>query len=438
MAQLQTPMPILTPPSWASDLLIASLFGRPFPWIDLSLLLSATIAATAISRWTTNALYDDGRAKAQEARVARMAGSPALDKLIALWTLPLPSKAKAIVAKDVKTFVRDPSQWTQLFLVGSIVIIAIVSVANLPVDSFRGPWMQTWLNGLSFLILALVGFVMAALAARFQFAAVSNEGRGFWVMRTGPIGAKEFLWAKAYPGILPMILVGETLAVSSITILDAESAMLWLNWYGSGSLLDFLVLQSEWVRFTPTLNQQCSLHWRQARGYYMLTALGLVFAVLLWKPFPFTGSSPHRLQSSITDTQWALVVCMHAPRTWTLYVCDLYPINTVLGNRGREHCPMVLNQYQVFFRIIVLSLCVSCRGKLPSDSLTKTSYYEANRDDTCSRKPIKALMASRRELGLLLNNIFRMPIVRDPHPRLYIATQVQQASKSLDDTTEDQ
>ena len=42
MAQLQTPMPILTPPSWASDLLIASLFGRPFPWIDLSLLLSAT------------------------------------------------------------------------------------------------------------------------------------------------------------------------------------------------------------------------------------------------------------------------------------------------------------------------------------------------------------------------------------------------------------
>ena len=89
--------------------------------------------------------------------------------------------------------------------------------------------MQTWLNGLSFLILALVGFVMAALAIRFQFAAVSNEGRGFWVMRTGPISAKEFLWAKAYPGILPMILVGETLAVSSITILDAQSAMLWVG-----------------------------------------------------------------------------------------------------------------------------------------------------------------------------------------------------------------
>ena len=79
---------------------------------------------------------------------------------------------------------------------------------------------------------------MAAHAARFQFAAVSNEGRGFWVMRTGPIGAKEFLWAKAYPGILPMILVGETLAVSSITILDAESAMLWVG-IGTAAALSF-------------------------------------------------------------------------------------------------------------------------------------------------------------------------------------------------------
>ena len=41
MAQLQTPMPILTPPNWAADLLIASLFGRPFPWLELGLLLSA-------------------------------------------------------------------------------------------------------------------------------------------------------------------------------------------------------------------------------------------------------------------------------------------------------------------------------------------------------------------------------------------------------------
>ena len=328
MAQLQTPMPILTPPSWASDLLIASLFGRPFPWIDLSLLLSATIAATAISRWTTNALYDDGRAKAQEARVARMAGSPLLDQLIALWTFPLPSKARAIVAKDVKTFVRDPSQWTQLFLVGSIVIIAIVSVANLPVESFRGPWMQTWLNGLSFLILALVGFVMAALAARFQFAAVSNEGRGFWVMRTGPISAKEFS-GQSLSRILPMILVGETLAVSSITILDAQSAMLWVG-IGTAAALSFglsgIAVGMGAIYPDFKTNNASKLAASPAGLLYMLTALGLVFAVLALRSISciLVDFYPnHRTYlSPIPNGPSAVFVC-YSP--WAVYVCNLLP-----------------------------------------------------------------------------------------------------------------
>lgn len=314
MAQLQTPMPILTPPNWAADLLIASLFGRPFPWLDLGLLLSAALAATAVSRRVTNTLYDDGRAKAQEARVARMAGSPFLDTLIALWTLPLPRKARAIVAKDVKTFVRDPSQWTQLFLVGSIVVIAIVSVANLPVDSFRGPWMQTWLNGLSFLILALVGFVMAALAARFQFAAVSNESRGFWIMRTGPVSAKEFLWAKAYPGILPMLMVGETLAISSITILDAQSSMLWVG-IGTAAALSFglsgiaVGMGAMYPDFKT--NNAAKLAASPAGLLYMLTALGLVFIVLALESYPVYWLIATQInERPITDTQFSIgAVC---------------------------------------------------------------------------------------------------------------------------------
>ena len=82
--------------------------------------------------------------------------------------------------------------------------------------------MKQWVNALVFLILALVGFVMAALAARFQFSAVSLEGRGFWVVRTAPISAKDFLFAKAWVGFVPMLLVGECLAISSAAILNAK------------------------------------------------------------------------------------------------------------------------------------------------------------------------------------------------------------------------
>ena len=210
------------------------------------------------------------------------------------------------------------------------VVIAIVSVANLPVDSFRGPWMQTWLNGLSFLILALVGFVMAALAARFQFAAVSNENRGFWVMRTGLYLQRRFLWAKAYPGILPMLMVGETLAISSITILDAQSSMLWVG-IGHCSI----VLWSIWhcsrhgcnVSDFKT-NNAAKLAASPAGLLYMLTALGLVFVVLVLESYPVYWLIATQINDRpITDTQFAIgAVCF----TLAFALCafaTFYPIH---------------------------------------------------------------------------------------------------------------
>lgn len=69
--------------------------------------------------------------------------------------------------KDVKIFFRDLGQWSQFFLVGSIVVISLVSVAALLVDVVWGPWMGTFCNVLAFLVLGMVGFVMVAVVARF-------------------------------------------------------------------------------------------------------------------------------------------------------------------------------------------------------------------------------------------------------------------------------
>lgn len=221
VAELQAPVPLLVPPRWASDVLLASLQGRPMPWLELGLLLSGAVAITGVGRWVTAALYDRGRARSQEARAARLAKAGWLDRLLEVWTRPLSPAGQALVAKDIKTFVRDPGQWSQVFLLASIVIISLFSVAALPMNLFRGPWGGVWRNVLSFLVLGLVGFVMAAVAARFQFPAVSNEGRAFWVVRTAPVDPERYLWAKIWPGLLPMLAIGEILAVASTTILGA-------------------------------------------------------------------------------------------------------------------------------------------------------------------------------------------------------------------------
>lgn len=222
VANLQTPVPALTPPRWASDVLVAALLDKPWPLLELGLLLTGAVAVTGVARWLTSMVYDEGRTRAQEARTARLAKAGWLDKVLAIWTRPLAPVARAIVIKDVKVFIRDPSQWSQVFLVGSIVVITLASVAALPLDIFRGPWAPFWRNFFAYGAHSLVGFIMAAVAARFQFTAVSNERRAFWIARTAPITARQFLWAKVWPFIVPMIVVGETLAVASTLILEAD------------------------------------------------------------------------------------------------------------------------------------------------------------------------------------------------------------------------
>ncbi len=221
VAELQAPIPSLFPPRWASDVLLASLESKPIPGLELALLLTGALAASGVGRWITAALYDRGRARAQEAREARLAKAGWVDSLIFRTSQRLDGAQRAILLKDVKTFFRDPGQWSQLFLVGSIVVITLVSVAALPVDVVRGPWMGTFRNVLAFLVLGMVGFVMAAVAARFQFSAVSAEGRAFWLVRSAPITAEHYLWAKMWPGIVPMLILGEVLALVSCFILGA-------------------------------------------------------------------------------------------------------------------------------------------------------------------------------------------------------------------------
>ena len=325
VAELQTPVPLLFPPSWVSELLIDGLQGRPLSMMTLGLLISGAIAITGTSRWITSAMYDSGRSRSQEAREARMAKSGWLDTALAVFTRPLSGHQAAIVVKDVKTFIRDPGQWSQLLLVGSIVVICLVSVAALPVDVVRGPWMGTFRNVLAFAVLGLVGFVMAALAARFQFTAVSLEGWAWWVLRSSPVTAREYMWAKLLPGLVPMILVGQLLAIASTWILGAG---LFLMVVASGTAL-FLAFGISGIAVGmgasfPDFKVDNAA--RAAAGpagvLFMVISLCLVFAVIAIEAYPvYVILAAGVKERAITQGQWfgvaacfsgAAMLCIHA------------------------------------------------------------------------------------------------------------------------------
>ena len=125
---------------------------------------------------------------------------------------PSRSCAGHLLVKDVKVFLRDVTQWSQLLLLLALVVVYLYNFQVLDLD--RIPYMAGFIkNFYAFLNLGLAAFVMATVAARFVFPAVSAEGAAFWIIRTAPITYRDFLWSKFWSGLVPLLLMSVTLTV---------------------------------------------------------------------------------------------------------------------------------------------------------------------------------------------------------------------------------
>lgn len=290
VAQLSVPAPPLFPPRWASDLLSRAVLMRSFswsdphfytslPWKEFGLLFTGALASSSIARWTTAWGFDTGWSRSQEAKAARFYRSPIFDRL----TLLVPGAWRAVLGKELRVFARDPAQWSQVFLLFGICGIYLVSMGTLPLTAFQGPALVAVKQGMSFVNLGMAGFVMAAIAARFQFTAVSREGRSWWLVRAAPIEPATFLWAKTMLGIVPMLVVGLVVVVGSGLLLDAAPALLVLEAVTT-LLLAFGIsgiavsMGAVWPDFKAENAARAATG--PAAVFFMVVAQGLVFLVL--------------------------------------------------------------------------------------------------------------------------------------------------------------
>jgi ABC-2 type transport system permease protein len=217
-AALQSPITPLLPSFWAGETLFAALRGHLDTFHGGALwstaLASLVLARAAYERW-----YFVGFSKAQEARKARFTRLRALDRWVG--ALPLSPVRRHLLVKDVKVFLRDTTQWSQLLV---LVALALVYLYNFRVlDLERIPYISQFVrNVYAFLNLGLASFVMAAVAVRFVFPSVSAEGAAFWIIRTAPISLKHFLWSKFWTGLLPIFILAETLTIAANEFLGSE------------------------------------------------------------------------------------------------------------------------------------------------------------------------------------------------------------------------
>ncbi|HEX6307008.1 MAG TPA: hypothetical protein VFZ69_02405 [Longimicrobiales bacterium] len=230
IAALRTPQSIWLPSEWAAQAILAPLGageapGDPFP---LLLLVSTAAAFFVMGAWVHGRLYRDGLSRSQEGAELQD-GDPArhprrLERVLAA----VPTTTRSLVAKDIRTFFRDTTQWSQLILLAVLVVVYVYNIKVLPL--FSGEEVGFFLiNVVSFLNLGLAGFVLAAIAARFLFPAISLEGRTLWLLRSSPLDLRSLLWSKFWVGLTPLLVLALALTIGTNIILRISGLMMVLS-----------------------------------------------------------------------------------------------------------------------------------------------------------------------------------------------------------------
>lgn len=221
VAILRTPTSPLLPSEWVSEA-VMSWLGFRLDLLPLYLLWSTAAAAIVFGAVMHRWLYLKGFSKAQES-AERWARSGAMHRLSMAALRPLGVLKRELVMKEVRLFFRDTTQWSQLILLAVLVIVYVFNIKYLPL---RGEGITFFLvNTIPFLNLVLSGFVLASIAARFIFPAVSLEGRTLWLLRSSPMSVRDLLWSKFWVGTLPLLVLA--LGIVGITdyLLDVSVFM---------------------------------------------------------------------------------------------------------------------------------------------------------------------------------------------------------------------
>ncbi|MFO7784941.1 MAG: putative ABC transporter permease subunit [Thermodesulfobacteriota bacterium] len=229
MGALKAPDSPYLPTRWVAEVLWHHLGGGPAVGygFHLALLWSTAAALLVIDVWAAGGIYFNGFSRAREGKRRRPGGGLFLNLLGRLFARPLGPDLRAVVDKDIRTFFRDNSQWSQLILLGALVVVYLYNFSVLPLE--RSPIRLEFLqNQIAFLNLGLAGFVLSAISVRFIFPAVSAEGRAFWIIRSSPLTIRRFLWGKFIVYLIPMLVLGEILIVFTNRLLQVTPFMMGL------------------------------------------------------------------------------------------------------------------------------------------------------------------------------------------------------------------
>jgi ABC-2 type transport system permease protein len=192
----KTDSPLL-PSYWITETVLPMLRGKTPDVFYLVLLLSNSAFFLLLSSVIGIRLFRDNIEKLQPS--GHSAGRGLLNRYF-------PERKTAVFYKDLLVFFRDTGQWSQIAIIGALVMVYIYNFKSIPIEAMAG--LTPFIRELMLLInMTMAGLVLSAVAARFLYTSVSFEGEAFWIIRTSPVNISRFLWSKFLYGCIAVTVI---------------------------------------------------------------------------------------------------------------------------------------------------------------------------------------------------------------------------------------
>ena len=269
--QLWNPGTPFLPSVLASDAIEQMLAGG-FPYAALWLLLSA-VGFLALAGLASIRAYQAGWVRGLEGTVKE---APPRKPGWLERTVGSSGSVGMLWVRDIRLFVRDANQSSQLILVLVLVILYTTSLSAMPLTG------RPFVLMVGYLHLAFQAFVIAGTGVRLAFPLYSMEGPGFWLVRTAPVAEWVVLVSRfglSLALLLPLglalgawspIVIGLPASLQSISIWAALAVVVLVAGLGVGLGAAFPKFDAENPAEVP-----------MSTGGLLYMAISLILALLI-------------------------------------------------------------------------------------------------------------------------------------------------------------